>query len=111
MAIKRANKFTGLAMASVALAIPLTTAAAPLAQAGATGCNHFVQTDGNGYGYCSGGTGEFRISIGCKGWINFGIGFTQYGDWRRAGGGQASIARCPIGSWNWGGYTTIYFRQ
>ncbi len=110
MNTKRLGRFAGLAVATVATAIPMTMMTTPTAQAVPTGCNHFVQTDGNGYGYCSGGTGEFRISTGCKGWINFGIGFTTYGSWERAGRNIASIARCPVGSWNWGGYTTIYFR-
>ena len=110
MCTKRISKLVGLVAASMLAAAPLITTTASLAEAAATGCNHHIQSDGNGYAYCSGGIGEFRVSIGCKGWINFGYGFTQYGDWRSAEGGRASIARCPVGSCTWGTYSIIYFR-
>lgn len=110
MKTKRKTQLARLLAAAALAAAPLTMLSATPASATPAGCNHFIQDDGNGYAYCSGGTGEFRVSIGCKGWINLGYGFTQYGDWRSAGGGRASIAKCPVGSWRWGSYSTIYFR-
>ena len=64
-------------------------------------CNSYVASDGRGYARCTSGSGEYRVGIACKGWINLGYGFTSWGNWARPGGEYQSVAKCPIGSWNW----------
>lgn len=78
----------GLGLASPAFAAP-------------SGCSSYIASDGRGYGRCLSGTGEYRVGIACKGIVNFGYGFSQYGNWASPSGEYLSVAKCPTGSWNW----------
>ena len=97
------SKTKKIALALAVLAATLTGSVAVASPANATPgtCNAFVGTDGHGYGRCTSGTGEFRVATTCKGWINLGYGFTQYGGWSTPSSTYTSVAICPVGSWNW----------
>lgn len=105
---RRALRIATFLVAGVLAASGLSIAVSAPAQAVASNCTAFVGTDGAGYARCTSGSGYYRVGIACKGWINFGYGFSQMGNWARVGGVYQSVARCPWGSWNWspsgGGY-------
>ena len=103
-----------VACAGAALALVGVLGVAAPANAAPSNCNSFVATDGRGYAKCTSGTGEYRVGIACKGWIRLGYGFTEWGNWARPGGVYQSVAKCPIGSWNWspsGGNTYYAFLE
>ncbi len=95
---KRALVSSGIAALMVA---GMVTASPIAAQALPSNCNSYVATDGRGYAKCTGGTGYYKVGIGCKLIGPFGYGFTRQGNWAKVGGSYQSVAKCPVGTSNW----------
>ena len=100
-ALVKVRQFTVVLLVGFLAAVGLVVVNPTAAIAAPSNCNSWVASDGRGYAKCYGGSGEYRVGIACKGWINLGHGFTQWGNWARVGGQYQSVAKCPTGSWNW----------
>ena len=84
------------ALAASALAVGLSFAAAPAAQALPGSCATGWASDSKAYGNCSTGTGQYRIGIPCKTILT---AFHSYSSWKNVG--QPAEVGCPFGSWVW----------
>lgn len=82
-------------VSACALAASLTFVSPGVAKAAPSSCATGWNTDGNAYGNCSTGTGQYRLGIPCK----FIYGFTAYGPWSNVN--VPSTVGCPPGSSIW----------
>jgi hypothetical protein len=82
----------GMAFFGLLAAMATTIVGAAPAQATPSGCSYYT-TSKSASGYCSSGTGVFRIYTTCD--IPLAPDVKKYGDWYRAGYGTSSGAYCP----------------
>jgi hypothetical protein len=97
------NRRIAAILASVALALSMSVITASPASAYPRDCSYNVSYPNDGWALCTGGTGYYRVVIGCKN--VFGWWANRYGPWYKVSGSSSySWAKCPFGySVKWAG--------
>jgi hypothetical protein len=74
-------------------AVAALTLGAGVAEAAPTGCKSWSPWSKQGNAHCTGGNGEFRVTITCK-WKNNNHVYIVNGNWKRPGNNGWSYATC-----------------